>query len=275
MPIKAYRPVTKSRRFMTVVTRDDITKQTPEKSLVEGKPKTGGRNSEGRIANRFRGGGAKRAYRDIDFKRDKTGVPARVASIEYDPNRSARIALLNYVDGEKRYIVAPAGLEVGRTVSSGPEADILVGNALPLKNIPSGTTVHNVELRPGKGAQMVRSAGASAQLVAKEGDYALLKLPSGETRRVLVACMATVGQVGNTDHENVSIGKAGRNRWLGIRPTNRGVSMNPVDHPHGGGEGKTSGGRHPVTPWGQPTRGYKTRNNKRTDTFIVNRRKKG
>jgi large subunit ribosomal protein L2 len=197
-----------------------------------------------------------------------------VASIEYDPNRSSRIALVNYLDGEKRYIIQPVGLKVGQTIMSGPEADILVGNALPLKNIPSGTTVHNVELRPGKGAQMVRSAGASAQLVAKEGDYALLKLPSGETRRVLVACMATVGQVGNTDHENVSIGKAGRNRWKGIRPSNRGVSMNPVDHPHGGGEGKTSGGRHPVTPWGQPTRGYKTRNNKRTDTFIVSRAKK-
>src|ERR1051326_5287273 len=271
MPIKAYRPVTKSRRFMTVVTRDDITKQTPEKALVEGKPKTGGRNSLGRISNRFRGGGAKRAYRIIDFKRDKYGIPAKVAAIEYDPNRSARIALLNYADGEKRYIIAPVGLEVGRTVSSGPQADILTGNALPLKNIPAGTVVHNVELRPGKGAQMARSAGAQAQLISKEGGIALLKLPSGEVRRVQVECMATIGQVGNLDHENESHGKAGKTRWLGRRPHNRGVAMNPVDHPHGGGEGKTSGGRHPVTPWGQPTRGYKTRNNKRTDRFIVSR----
>ena len=274
MPIKAYRPVTKSRRFMTVVTRDDITKQTPEKSLVEGKPKTGGRSSTGRVSSRFRGGGAKRAYRIVDFKRDKQGIPAKVAAIEYDPNRSARLALLNYADGEKRYIIAPVGLEVGRTVSSGPQADILTGNALPLKNIPPGTVVHNIELRPGKGAQMARSAGAQAQLVSKEGGIALLKLPSGEIRRVQVECMATVGQVGNVDHENESHGKAGKTRWLGRTPHNRGVSMNPVDHPHGGGEGKTSGGRHPVTPWGQPTRGFKTRNNKRTDKFIVSRKAK-
>lgn len=274
MPIKAYRPVTKSRRFMTVVTRDDVTKQAPEKSLVEGKPKTGGRNSSGRVSSRFRGGGAKRAYRIVDFKRDKHGVPARVAAIEYDPNRSARLALLHYADGEKRYIIAPAGLEVGRTISSGPAADILVGNALRLKNIPPGTVVHNIELKPGKGAQMARSAGAQAQLVSKEGGVALLKLPSGEVRRVDVECMATIGQVGNADHENESHGKAGKTRWLGKRPHNRGVSMNPVDHPHGGGEGKTSGGRHPVTPWGQPTRGYKTRNNKRTDKFIVSRKAK-
>jgi len=274
MPIKAYRPVTKSRRFMTVVTRDDITKETPEKSLVEGKPRTGGRNSTGRVSSRFRGGGAKKAYRVVDFKRDKFGIPAKVAAIEYDPNRSARIALLNYADGEKRYIVAPVGLEVGRTVTSGPEADILTGNALPLKNIPAGTVVHNIELRPGKGAHMARSAGAQAQLVSKEGGIALLKLPSGEVRRVMVECMATIGQVGNLDHENESHGKAGKTRWLGRRPHNRGVSMNPVDHPHGGGEGKTSGGRHPVTPWGQPTRGYKTRNNKRTDKFIVSRKAK-
>ncbi|HLJ45895.1 MAG TPA: 50S ribosomal protein L2 [Bryobacteraceae bacterium] len=274
MPIKAFRPVTKSRRFMTLVTRDDITKQTPEKSLVEGKPKTGGRTSTGRISSRFRGGGAKRAYRIIDFKRDKTGIAAKVAAIEYDPNRSARIALLHYTDGEKRYIIAPVGLEVGRTVTSGPEADILVGNALPLKNIPAGTIVHNIELKPGKGGQMARSAGAQAQLVSKEGGVALLKLPSGEVRRVLVDCMATVGQVGNLDHENESHGKAGKTRWLGRMPHNRGVTMNPVDHPHGGGEGKTSGGRHPVTPWGQPTRGYKTRNNKRTDKFIVSRKAK-
>ena len=274
MPIKAYRPVTKSRRFTTVVSREEITKQAPEKSLVEGKPRTGGRNSLGRISSRFRGGGAKRAYRIIDFKRDKNGIPAKVAAIEYDPNRSARIALLNYADGEKRYIIAPVGLEVGRTVSSGIEADILVGNALPLKNIPAGTVVHNIELRPGKGGQMARSAGAGAQLVSKEGGVALLKLPSGEVRRVQLECMATIGQVGNLDHENESHGKAGKTRWLGKRPHNRGVTMNPVDHPHGGGEGKTSGGRHPVTPWGQPTRGFKTRNNKRTDKFIVSRKSK-
>ncbi|SRR5579875_437868 len=274
MPIKTLRPVTPARRFQTYLTRDDITKQEPEKSLVEGKKRTGGRDAHGRISIRFRGGGAKRSYRIIDFKRDKFGVAARVAAIEYDPNRSARIALLHYVDGEKRYIICPAGLEVGRMVQSGPDADILVGNALPLKNIPAGTIVHNVELRPGKGGQMARSAGAQAQLVSKEGGLALLKLPSGEVRKVQLECMATIGQVGNVEHENVSLGKAGRKRWLGRRPHNRGVSMNPVDHPHGGGEGKTSGGRHPVTPWGQPTRGFKTRNNKRTDRWIVSRKTK-
>ncbi len=274
MPIKSYRPTTPTRRFTTVISREDITKQTPEKSLVEGKQRTGGRTSTGRISSRFRGGGHKEAYRIIDFKRDKTGIPAKVAAIEYDPNRSARIALLNYADGEKRYIVCPAGLTVGRTVSSGPQADILVGNALPLKNIPAGTVVHNIELRPGKGAQMARSAGTQAQLVSRETEYALLKLPSGEIRRVHVDCMATIGQVGNVDHENTSAGKAGRTRWLGRKPHNRGVTMNPVDHPHGGGEGKTSGGRHPVTPWGQPTRGFKTRNNKRTDKWIVTRKSK-
>ncbi len=274
MPIKTYRPTTPTRRFQTVASREDITKETPEKSLTVGKKRTGGRNSLGLVSSRFRGGGAKKAYRAIDFKRDKAGIPAKVAAIEYDPNRSARIALLHYADGEKRYIVAPNGLQVGRTVMSGPEADILVGNALPVKNIPPGTFIHAIELKPGKGAQMARSAGAQAQLVAKEEEYALLKLPSGETRRVLVDCMATIGQVGNLEHENVSIGKAGRKRWMGKRPVNRGVAMNPVDHPHGGGEGKTSGGRHPVTPWGQPTRGYKTRNNKRTDSFIVSRRNK-
>jgi large subunit ribosomal protein L2 len=274
MPIKAFRPTTPTRRFQTVVSREEITKQRPEKSLVVGKRRTGGRSSTGRISSRFRGGGHKRAYRIIDFKRDKFGVPCRVAAIEYDPNRSARIALLHYADGEKRYILAPVGLQVGAQLMSGPTADIFVGNALPLKNIPAGTVVHNVELKPGKGGQMARSAGAQAQLVSKEGDYALLKLPSGEVRRVLVDCMATVGQVGNVEHENVTLGKAGRKRWLGRRPHNRGVSMNPVDHPHGGGEGKTSGGRHPVTPWGQPTRGYKTRNNKRTDKMIVTRKAK-
>ena len=274
MPIKSFRPFTPSRRYMTVVTREEITRQTPEKSLVEPKKRTGGRTSNGRISSRFIGGGHKQAYRVIDFKREKTGVSATVASIEYDPNRSARIALLNYADGEKRYILQPDGLKVGMKISSGPAADILVGNSLPLKNIPAGTVVHAIELRPGKGAQMARSAGTQAQLVSREGGVALLKLPSGEVRRVSTDCMATIGQVGNTDHENQSSGKAGRSRWLGKMPHNRGVSMNPVDHPHGGGEGKTSGGRHPVTPWGQPTRGYKTRNNKRTDRFIVSRKAK-
>jgi large subunit ribosomal protein L2 len=274
MPIKSYRPTTPTRRFQTVASRDDITKERPEKSLTLGKKRTGGRNSLGQISSRFRGGGAKKAYRTIDFKRDKVGIPATVAAIEYDPNRSARIALLHYADGEKRYIIAPNGLEAGRTVVSGPEADILIGNSLPLKNIPPGTLVHAIELKAGKGAQMARSAGTQAQLVSKEGEYALVKLPSGEIRRVHVECMATIGQVGNVDHENISLGKAGRNRHLGRRPHNRGVSMNPVDHPHGGGEGKTSGGRHPVTPWGQPTRGFKTRNNKRTDKYIVNRKSK-
>jgi large subunit ribosomal protein L2 len=255
MPIKTYRPTTPTRRFQTVVSRADITKDRPEKSLVESKHGSGGRSSTGRVSSRFIGGGHKQAYRIIDFKRDKAGVPATVAAIEYDPNRSSRIALLFYADGEKRYILQPEGLKVGQKVMSGPDADILVGNALPLKNIPQGTVVHNVELRPGKGAQMARSAGTQVQLISKEGDVALLKLPSGEVRRVPVEAMATVGQVGNVPH-------------------NRGVSMNPVDHPHGGGEGKTSGGRNPVTPWGQPTRGYKTRNNKRTDKFIVSRKAK-
>ncbi len=274
MPIKSYRPTTPTRRFQTVVSRDDITKDRPEKSLVESKQRSGGRSSTGRVSSRFIGGGHKQAYRVIDFKRDKAGVAATVAAIEYDPNRTARIALLHYVDGEKRYILQPEGLKVGQRVMSGPSADILIGNALPLKNIPQGTVVHNVELRPGKGAQMARSAGAQVQLISREGDVALLKLPSGEVRRVPVDAMATIGQVGNVDHENVSLGKAGRKRWLGKMPHNRGVSMNPVDHPHGGGEGKTSGGRNPVTPWGQPTRGYKTRNNKRTDKFIVSRKAK-
>src|SRR5579883_1608745 len=273
MPIKTYRPVTATRRFQTVVSREDITKDTPEKSLVVGKKRTGGRSSTGKISSRLRGGGHKKAYRRIDFKRDKH-VPAVVAAIEYDPNRSARIALLHYVDGEKRYILAPAGLEVGRRVMSGPNADILVGNSLPPKNIPAGTVGHNIALKPGQGGQMARSAGAQAQLVSREGDYAMLKLPSGEVRRVAAECSATVGQVGNVEHENVSLGKAGRKRWMGRTPHNRGVSMNPVDHPHGGGEGKTSGGRHPVTPWGQPTRGFKTRNNKRTDKWIVTRKAK-
>jgi large subunit ribosomal protein L2 len=273
MAIKTYRPTTQTLRYRTTLVTDEITATKPYKPLVEPRQRTGGRRNSGDITSWHRGGGHKRKLRIVDFKRDKTGIPATVASIEYDPNRSARIALLSYADGEKRYILQPDGLKVGQKVVSGPDSDILVGNALPLKNIPPGTTVHNIELRPGKGAQMVRSAGGAAQLVAKEGDYALIKLPSGETRKVLQDCMATIGQVGNLDHENVTIGKAGRMRWLGRRPVNRGVTMNPVDHPHGGGEGKTSGGRHPVTPWGQPTRGYKTRNNKRTDKAIVSRRK--
>src|SRR5258707_10042309 len=273
MPIKTYTPVTPSRRFITTIVNDDLTASKPHKALTQIKPRTGGRRNSGDITIWHRGGGHKRKLRAIDFKRDKTGVPGTVVSIEYDPNRSSRIALVAYADGEKRYILQPVGLLVGQKVVSGPEADILVGNALPLRNIPPGTTVHNVELKPGKGAQMVRSAGGSAQLVAKEGEYALVKLPSGETRKVLIDCMATIGQIGNVDHDNISIGKAGRNIWLGKNPGNRGGAMNPVDHPHGGGEGKTSGGRHPVTPWGQPTRGYKTRNNKRTDKFIVGRKK--
>lgn len=274
MGLKTFRPTTPSLRFKSVTTFDDITKDHPEKSLVTTKLRTGGRNSVGRLTVRHRGGGHKKLYRIVDFKRDKTGIPAKVAAVEYDPNRSARIALLHYADGEKRYIVHPVGLQVGATIVSGPEADILIGNALPLKNIPLGTTIHNIEMRKGRGAQLARSAGSAAQLVAKEGDYAQVKMPSGEVRQIHIECQATIGQVGNLDHSNVSLGKAGRTRWLGKRPTVRGVAMNPVDHPHGGGEGKTSGGRHPVTPWGQPTRGYKTRNNKRTDRFIVKRKNK-
>ncbi|MBI4459783.1 MAG: 50S ribosomal protein L2 [Acidobacteria bacterium] len=274
MAVKKYRPMTPARRFYSVESREEITSQKPLKSLVEPMRKGGGRNSVGLISVRHQGGGHKRQYRIIDFKRDKAGIPAKVASIEYDPNRSARIALLHYADGEKRYILQPVGLSVGMTVVSGPEADILVGNALPLRNIPVGTTVHNIELRPGKGGQLARSAGGASQLVSREEGVALIKLPSGEVRRVAVDCMATIGQVGNLDHENISVGKAGRSRWLGKRPTVRGVAMNPVDHPHGGGEGKTSEGGTPVTPWGQPTRGYRTRRNKRTSRFIVSRRKK-
>src|SRR4051794_789006 len=274
MPIKTYRPTTQTLRYRTTLVNDDITTNKPHKPLLEPKQRTGGRRNSGDITIWHRGGGHKRKLRIVDFKRDKTGITATVSTIEYDPNRSARLALLSYADGEKRYILQPDGLKVGQKVVSGPEADILVGNALPLKNIPPGTTIHNLELRPGKGAQMVRSAGGSAQLVAKEGEYALVQLPSGETRKILQDCMATIGQVGNIEHDNITIGKAGRSSWMGKLPHNRGVSMNPVDHPHGGGEGKTSGGRHPVTPWGQPTRGYKTRNNKRTDKFIVSRKAK-
>jgi len=274
MGIKKLSPTSPARRYQTYLTNDDLTADKPYKPLLSNKKRTSGRNNLGKVTVRHRGGGHKRHYRIIDFKRDKFGIPGKVATIEYDPNRSARIALINYVDGEKRYIIAPAGLQVGQTVVSGPESDILTGNALPIKNIPLGTQIHNIELKPGKGGQMARSAGSFAQLVAKEGDAAQLRLPSGEIRIVSINCMATVGQVGNVESENVSLGKAGRSRWLGKRPTVRGVAMNPVDHPHGGGEGKTSGGRNPVTPWGQPTRGYKTRNNKRTDKFIVKRRTK-
>jgi large subunit ribosomal protein L2 len=272
MALKQFRPTSPGRRFMSVLTFDEITKSTPERALTEAKSRSGGRNNKGRQTVWFRGGGHKRRYRIIDFRRDKD-VPATVAAIEYDPNRSARIALLQYKDGEKRYILAPEGVKVGQNILSGEAADILPGNCLPLKAIPAGTMIHNIELRPGKGGQMVRSAGGAAQLVAKEGEFAQIKLPSGEVRQVHLVCRATVGQIGNIDHKNVSIGKAGRKRWLGRRPHNRGVSMNPIDHPHGGGEGKTSGGRHPVTPWGKPTKGAKTRRNKRTQQFIVKRRK--
>ena len=264
MATKNYKPTSPGIRFQSHPDFSGLTKKKPEKSLTTGKPKTGGRNNVGRITSRFIGGGHKQKYRDIDFKRQKHGIPAKVAAIEYDPNRTARIALLHYADGEKRYILAPDGLQVGTTIQSGPDVDILVGNALPLLKIPLGTTVHNIELKEGKGGQMARSAGASAQLMAREGEWATLRLPSGEMRKVHIRCYATIGQVGNLEHENVSIGKAGRTRHLGKMPHNRGVSMNPVDHPLGGGEGKTSGGRHPVSPWGQPTKGYKTRRNKRT-----------
>ncbi|HEV2495758.1 MAG TPA: 50S ribosomal protein L2 [Terriglobia bacterium] len=274
MGIKTYRPYTETRRFQTGLTFDEITTLEPHKPLLEPKSRISGRNNLGRLTIRHRGGGHKRHYRLIDFKRDKIGIPARVATVEYDPNRSAFISLLDYADGEKRYILHPTGLKVGDKVVAGPDADIVVGNALPLKNIPTGTLVHNIEMRPGKGGQLVRSAGGAAQLLSKEGEYAQVRLPSGEVRLIHIDCMASIGQVGNLDHENITIGKAGRKRWMGIRPTVRGVAMNPVDHPLGGGEGKTSGGRHPVTPWGQPTRGYKTRNNKQTDRFIVKRRER-
>ena len=274
MAIRRYKPTSPGRRFQTVSTFEEITSSSPEWSLLRSVKKSGGRNNNGRITSRRRGGGHKRRYRVVDFKRTKDAVPARVASIEYDPNRSARVALLHYLDGEKLYILAPAGIQVGETVMSGPQADIRPGNAMALSDMPLGMTIHNIELSPGRGGQLARSAGSSAQLMAREGKYAQLRLASGEMRLVLVTCRATIGQVGNADHENVSVGKAGRSRWLGRRPRVRGVAMNPVDHPHGGGEGKTSGGRHPVTPWGVPTKGYKTRRNKRTDKFIVRRRKR-
>src|SRR3712207_4955117 len=276
MAIRKPKPTSPGRRFSTYADYAEVTKTKPEKSLVEGLTKSGGRNSRGRITSRHRGGGAKRLYRRIDFKRNKDGVPATVAAIEYDPNRTAYIALLHYADGDKRYILAPNRLRVGMTVQSGPGSDITVGNALPLGLIPTGTTVHNVELEPGRGGQIARSAGAAVQLMAKEGNRATLRLPSGEMRMVSVECRATVGSIGNAEHQNISIGKAGRNRHKGIRPQTRGTAMNPVDHPHGGGEGSTTPGRHPVTPWGVPTLGYPTRKkNKQSDRFIVRRRRRG
>ncbi len=274
MVTRRVKPTSPGRRFQSYASFEEITKKKPEKKLLKIIKRTGGRNANGRITSRHRGGGHKRYYRIVDFKRNKIGIPAKVASIEYDPNRSARIALLQYADGEKRYILAPLHLSVGDNVMSGPEADIKPGNTLPLKNIPLGTQIHNIELRIGKGGQIVRSAGTYAQLMAKEDRYALVKLPSSEVRMVLLNCMATVGQIGNVTHENIDLGKAGRKRWLGKRPKVRGVAMNPVDHPMGGGEGRSSGGRHPCTPWGVPTKGYRTRKNKRTDRFIVKRRTK-
>lgn len=273
MSIKTYNPTTSTRRFATALTLEEVTRSEPERSLLAPLKKTGGRNNLGRITCRHRGGGHKRRYRIIDFRRDKDGVPAKVASIEFDPNRSAFIALLHYVDGEKRYIIAPDGLQVGQTVMSGPDAEHVLGNCLPLREIMDGTIVHAVELKLGKGAALARAAGTSAQVVGREGDYARLKLPSGEIRLVHLDCRATIGQTSNLGHENISLGKAGRKRWLGRRPRVRGVAMNPVDHPLGGGEGKSSGGRHPCTPWGKPTKGRKTRRNKLTDRMIIERRK--
>jgi large subunit ribosomal protein L2 len=271
--MKRYQPTSPGRRQATVPDFAELTTAVPEKGLVVGMRKRGGRNNEGHCTMWLRGGGHRRRYRMIDFRRDKPGIPAVVKTIEYDPNRSARIALLAYADGEKRYIVAPEGLKVGMKITAGPGADILVGNSLRLADIPTGTAVHSIELKPGKGGQLARAAGVSATLMAKEGGYALVRLPSGEVRKVHLDCTATIGVVGNAEHENISLGKAGRSRWLGIRPSVRGVATNPVDHPMGGGEGKTSGGRHPTTPWGQKTKGLKTRMNKRTDAMIVRRRK--
>jgi large subunit ribosomal protein L2 len=275
MAIKKVKPTSPARRFQEYSAFDDITRKKPEKSLLKASKKSGGRNNQGRITCRHRGGGHKRHYRVVDFKRDKIGVPAKVAAIEYDPNRSARIALLHYADGEKRYILAPVNLKVGDKVESGPDADIQPGNSLPLSNIPLGTQIHNIELKVGKGGQVVRSAGTSAQLMAKEDRYALIKMPSGEVRMVLLKCKATIGQLGNVEHENMGLGKAGRKRWLGKRPRVRGVAMNPVDHPMGGGEGRSSGGRHPCSPWGWPTKGYRTRKKRKlSDRLIVKRRSK-
>lgn len=275
MALKSYKPYTPGQRYKTTLMNEEITKKSPEKSLLSPVKKSGGRNNNGRITSRRRGGGHKRQYRIVDFKRNKFGIPARVAAIEYDPNRSANIALLVYADGEKRYIIAPHGLKVGSEVISGEKAPVKVGNTIPLKLIPSGTIVHNIEMKPGKGGQIARGAGSGAQIMAKEGKYVTLKLPSGEMRMILETCMATIGEVGNKDKSNVSLGKAGRSRWMGRRPKVRGVVMNPVDHPMGGGEGKTSGGGHPRTPWGKPTKGYKTRKkNKQSNKYIVARRKK-
>lgn len=272
MAIRKYKPTSPGRRFQTCSDFEEITRTAPEKSLLIPLKRTGGRNSYGRITARHVGGGHKRQYRAIDFRRDKVEISARVAELEYDPNRSSRIALLNYVDGEKRYIIAPSRLDVGDTIISSEKADIKPGNAMPIRNIPLGSLIHNVELKVGRGGQLIRSAGTYGQLMAKEEGYAQVRLPSGEVRKILLDCKATIGQVGNIDHENISIGKAGRSRWLGKRPKVRGVAMNPVDHPMGGGEGKSSGGRHPCTPWGIPTKGHKTRKNKKTDKYIVKKR---
>ncbi|HPF85054.1 50S ribosomal protein L2 [bioreactor metagenome] len=272
MAIKQFKPYTPGRRFMTVQKNDDLTKKDPERSLLEPLHKKGGRNNRGRITMRHRGGGARRLYRVIDFKRNKLSVPGKIAAIEYDPNRNARIALVHYLDGEKRYILAPKDLKVGDTIVAGPESDIRPGNALKLKDIPVGTMVHNLELEPGRGGKLVRAAGTSAQLMAKEGKYAYLRMPSGELRLILQECMATIGQVGNEDYENVSLGKAGKTRWLGRRPMVRGMVMNPVDHPMGGGEGRSKSHKHPVSPWGTPAKGYRTRKNKPSDRLIVRRR---
>ena len=273
MAVKNFKPRTPARRYLTTSSFEELTVgNEPERSLIESQHSTGGRNHYGRITSRFRGGGHKQRFRLIDWKRNKIGVPGKVATVEYDPNRTARIALVNYADGEKRYILAPDGLKVGDTIVSSRNADIKPGNALPLRFIPLGTTVHNIELKVGKGAQLVRSAGSAAQVIAKEGDWGQIRLPSGEIRKIHLDCRCTIGQVSNIDHANISLGKAGRQRWLGFRPHNRGVAMNPVDHPMGGGEGRTSGGRHPCSPWGQLAKGLKTRKNKRTNTMIIKRR---
>ncbi len=274
MGLKSFKPTSDGRRFMTVMTFEEVTKSTPERKLLRKLTKKGGRNNQGRITCRHRGGGHKRRYRLIDFKRNKIGVPGKVASVEYDPNRTSRIALIHYADGEKRYILWPEGLKVGDEIISSAHADIKVGNCMKLKYVPMGTEVHNIEMKAGKGGQIVRSAGTSAQVMAREGVYCLLRMPSGELRQIHVECRATIGKVGLSEHNNMSLGKAGRKRWLGRRPHVRGVVMNPVDHPHGGGEGRTSGGRHPVTPWGIPTKGKKTRRNKQSNRFIVKRRSK-
>ncbi len=272
MAVKRYRPTSAGQRFITTIDTKDLTKKKPERGLVEVKKKHSGRNNNGHITVRHKGGGTRRQYRIIDFKRTKDAIPGKIAAIEYDPNRSARIALVNYRDGEKRYILAPVGLEIGQIIESGETADIKLGNCLPIKNIPLGTVIHNVELRPGEGGKLVRSAGSSAQLMAKEGEYAQVRMPSGEVRKILVVCRATIGQLGNLDHENVVIGKAGRIRHMGKRPSVRGIAMNPVDHPHGGGEARSTSGRPPTTPWGQMTMGKKTRRNKRTSKMIVRKR---